>query len=212
MLIQTIVVCELKRSVAVVCRDLRQSRALAHSILSWQLVSSCTFVLPSPSFENCLLQGAYNQPVPFTRSDSFIIVAVLHTPIMRSIFVGTSEEDSNLSHADNSAGVGLPHVATVSFPPPTIPFHAALRARETPNFWSLTQPTFRFGVLDEKGPRRTMEDAHSYVFDYDGVHGQGFFAVFDGHAGREAADWCGKNFHQVSSDSLQSTMFIMSSV
>ena len=57
-----------------------------------------------------------------------------------------------------------------------------------------------------------MEDAHSYVFDYDGVHGQGFFAVFDGHAGREAADWCGKNFHQVSSDSLQSTMFIMSSV
>jgi len=41
-----------------------------------------------------------------------------------------------------------------------------------------------------------MEDAHSYVFDYDGVHGQGFFAVFDGHAGREAADWCGKNFHE----------------
>jgi hypothetical protein len=78
-------------------------------------------------------------------------------------------------------------------------FHAALRARETPNCWSLTQPTFRFGVLDEKGPRRTMEDAHSYVFDYDGVHGQGFFAVFDGHAGKEAADWCGKNFHQVSS-------------
>jgi protein phosphatase PTC1 len=58
-----------------------------------------------------------------------------------------------------------------------------------------------------------MEDAHSYVFDFDGVHGQGFFAVFDGHAGREAADWCGKNFHQVScSDSLHSTMFIMSSV
>jgi protein phosphatase PTC1 len=43
-----------------------------------------------------------------------------------------------------------------------------------------------------------MEDAHSYVFDYAGVHGQGFFAVFDGHAGREAADWCGQNFHEVS--------------
>ena len=68
MLIQTIVVCELKRSVAVVCRDLRQSRALAHSILSWQLVSSCTFVLPSPSFENCLLQGVYNELVLSTRS------------------------------------------------------------------------------------------------------------------------------------------------
>ncbi|KAN0111366.1 protein serine/threonine phosphatase 2C [Russula decolorans] len=104
---------------------------------------------------------------------------------MRSIFAGTSEEDSNVSHADHSAGVGLPHVAT------------------TPNFWSLTQPTFRFGVMDEKGPRRTMEDAHSYVFDYDGVHGQGFFAVFDGHAGREAADWCGKNFHQYMLSTLQ---------
>lgn len=131
---------------------------------------------------------------------------------MRSIFAGTPEDDSNVSHADNSAGVGLPHVATVSFPATNSFVHAALRARETPNFWSLTQPTFRFGVLDEKGPRRTMEDAHSYVFDYDGVHGQGFFAVFDGHAGREAADWCGKNFHEVSSDSLHSTMFIMSSV
>jgi Protein phosphatase 2C len=117
---------------------------------------------------------------------------------MRSIFAGISEDDSNVSHADNSAGAGLPHVATVSFSPSNDFFHAALRARETPNFWSLTQPTFRFGVLDEKGPRRTMEDAHSYVFDFDGVHGQGFFAVFDGHAGREAADWCGKNFHQVS--------------
>ena len=49
-----------------------------------------------------------------------------------------------------------------------------------------------------------MEDAHSYVFDFDGVHGQGFFAVFDGHAGKEAADWCGKNFHQVSSESFAS--------
>jgi hypothetical protein len=42
-----------------------------------------------------------------------------------------------------------------------------------------------------------MEDAHTYVFDFAGVHGQGFFAVFDGHAGKEAADWCAKNFHEV---------------
>ncbi|VDB96493.1 unnamed protein product [Peniophora sp. CBMAI 1063] len=66
----------------------------------------------------------------------------------------------------------------------------------TPNPWSETQPTFRFGVADEKGPRRTMEDAHTYVFDFAGVSGQGFFAVFDGHAGKEAADWCAKNFHE----------------
>ena len=56
-----------------------------------------------------------------------------------------------------------------------------------------------------------MEDAHSYVFDYDGVHGQGFFAVFDGHAGREAADWCGKNFHEVSLGFLyQPAIMVMS--
>ncbi|KAI0062897.1 protein phosphatase 2C [Artomyces pyxidatus] len=73
----------------------------------------------------------------------------------------------------------------------------------TPNPWSAQIPTFRFGVADEKGPRRTMEDAHSYVFDYGGVHGQGFFAVFDGHAGKEAADWCGKNFQDYLQQALQ---------
>ncbi|KAI9509730.1 protein serine/threonine phosphatase 2C [Russula earlei] len=95
------------------------------------------------------------------------------------------EDDNTVPHADSPTGARLPYVAT------------------TPNFWSLTQPTFEFGVMDEKGPRRTMEDAHSYVFDYDGVHGQGFFAVFDGHAGREAADWCGKNFHEYMLSTLQ---------
>lgn len=45
-----------------------------------------------------------------------------------------------------------------------------------------------------------MEDAHTYVFDFAGVSGQGFFAVFDGHAGKEAADWCSKNFHEVGSE------------
>ncbi|KAH9986537.1 phosphatase 2C-like domain-containing protein [Russula compacta] len=104
---------------------------------------------------------------------------------MRTIFARATEDDT-VSHANNNpGGADLPYVATI------------------PNFWSPTQPTFRFGVLDEKGPRRTMEDAHSYVFDYDGVHGQGFFAVFDGHAGREAADWCGKNFHEYMLSTLQ---------
>jgi len=41
-----------------------------------------------------------------------------------------------------------------------------------------------------------MEDAHSFVIDYDSIRGQGFFAVFDGHAGKHAAEWCGNHFHE----------------
>ena len=43
-----------------------------------------------------------------------------------------------------------------------------------------------------------MEDAHSFVYDFAGVRGQGYFAVFDGHAGKLAAEWCGRNFQEVS--------------
>ncbi|EDR11458.1 uncharacterized protein LACBIDRAFT_145447, partial [Laccaria bicolor S238N-H82] len=56
--------------------------------------------------------------------------------------------------------------------------------------------TFRVGVSEDKGTRRTMEDAHSFVVDFDSIRGQGFFAVFDGHAGKHAAEWCGSHFHE----------------
>jgi protein phosphatase PTC1 len=52
------------------------------------------------------------------------------------------------------------------------------------------------------GTRRTMEDSHSFVVDFDGIRGQGFFAVFDGHAGKHAAEWCGSHFHEVRSPCL----------
>ncbi|KAI0369720.1 protein serine/threonine phosphatase 2C [Pilatotrama ljubarskyi] len=54
--------------------------------------------------------------------------------------------------------------------------------------------SFKCAVTDSKGPRRTMEDAHSIVVPFGGVRGQGFFAIFDGHAGKHAAEWCGQNF------------------
>jgi len=44
-----------------------------------------------------------------------------------------------------------------------------------------------------------MEDSHAFIYGYGGVKGQGFFSVFDGHAGKHAAEWCGENFHEVSS-------------
>ncbi|TBU48605.1 protein serine/threonine phosphatase 2C [Dichomitus squalens] len=54
--------------------------------------------------------------------------------------------------------------------------------------------SFKCAVTDSKGPRRSMEDAHSIVVPFGGVRGQGFFAIFDGHAGKQAAQWCGQNF------------------
>ena len=42
-----------------------------------------------------------------------------------------------------------------------------------------------------------MEDSHALVAPFNQVHGQGFFAVFDGHAGKHAAEWCGQHFHEV---------------
>ncbi|WFD47250.1 protein-serine/threonine phosphatase [Malassezia furfur] len=38
--------------------------------------------------------------------------------------------------------------------------------------------------------RRTMEDAHMSILDFDHVPGQALFGVFDGHAGKFAAEWC----------------------
>ncbi|KAH9935625.1 phosphatase 2C-like domain-containing protein [Fomitopsis serialis] len=56
------------------------------------------------------------------------------------------------------------------------------------------QLSFKCAVTDSKGPRRSMEDAHSIVVPFAGIRGQGFFAIFDGHAGKQAAEWCGANF------------------
>ncbi|KAF8908748.1 phosphatase 2C-like domain-containing protein, partial [Mucidula mucida] len=55
---------------------------------------------------------------------------------------------------------------------------------------------FQIGVHEEQGLRPTMEDTHAFVVDFDGVRGQGFFGVFDGHGNKEVAEWCGMNFHQ----------------
>lgn len=85
--------------------------------------------------------------------------------------------------------------------------------------------TFRVGVAEDKNKkcRRTMEDTHAYLYNFlstpapslgpdskrasqsgsltstestDVVEtDNGYFAIFDGHAGTFAADWCGKKVH-----------------
>ncbi|KAH7888853.1 phosphatase 2C-domain-containing protein [Phlebopus sp. FC_14] len=73
------------------------------------------------------------------------------------------------------------------------------------NQHSVGNTAYQVGVSEDKGTRRYMEDAHSFVVDFAGVRGQGFFAVFDGHAGKHAAEWCGQHFHEYLLDSLRTS-------
>ncbi|KAJ4483428.1 phosphatase 2C-like domain-containing protein [Lentinula aciculospora] len=76
--------------------------------------------------------------------------------------------------------------------------YGILNRHAAKNIW------YQVGVSEDKGTRRTMEDAHSFVTDFDNIRGQGFFAIFDGHAGKHAAEWCGNHFHEYLLDSLRS--------
>jgi protein phosphatase PTC1 len=81
--------------------------------------------------------------------------------------------------------------------------HLVFTHRQILNRVSHNHPTFSLGVSEDKGSRRTMEDAHSFVVDFDSIRGQGFYAIFDGHAGKHAAEWCGQHFHEVLYKTLQ---------
>lgn len=83
--------------------------------------------------------------------------------------------------------------------------------------------TFRVGVTEDRNKkcRRTMEDTHSYLYNFlsspidnttpsDEIStgsptetDNGYFAIFDGHAGTYAADWCGKKLHIVLEETIR---------
>ncbi|KAL7267730.1 mgpp2cl-1, protein phosphatase 2C-like protein 1 [Rhizina undulata] len=87
------------------------------------------------------------------------------------------------------------------------------------------QNTFRVGVTEDRNRkcRRTMEDTHAYVYNFlqpastnasssdsksavsDEIveSDNGYFAIFDGHAGTYAADWCGKRLHIVLEETIR---------
>ncbi|KAF8451862.1 phosphatase 2C-like domain-containing protein [Terfezia claveryi] len=83
--------------------------------------------------------------------------------------------------------------------------------------------TFRVGVTEDRNKkcRRTMEDTHSFLYNFlsstrdnttpsdESSTGfttetdNGYFAIFDGHAGAYAADWCGKKLHLVLEETIR---------
>jgi protein phosphatase PTC1 len=93
--------------------------------------------------------------------------------------------------------------------------------------------TFRVGVWEDRNKkcRRTMEDTHAFLYNFlhtpapaldngnkdksqkpeDGETpapemietDNGYFAIFDGHAGTFAADWCGKKLHIILEDVIR---------
>ncbi|KAI5788762.1 phosphatase 2C-like domain-containing protein, partial [Pyronema domesticum] len=77
--------------------------------------------------------------------------------------------------------------------------------------------TFRVGVTEDKNRkcRRTMEDTHSYLYNFLAPKDSsassedlqdtdnGYFAIFDGHAGTYAADWCGRKLHTILEDTIR---------
>jgi len=61
-------------------------------------------------------------------------------------------------------------------------------------------PSKRFtvvGIGDMIGKRPTMEDAMALIGTINGEEDADFYGLYDGHAGREAASYCGKHVHEL---------------
>jgi len=63
-----------------------------------------------------------------------------------------------------------------------------------------TYKNLQIGVSGMQGWRMSMEDAHCCVTNFDDK-GSSLFGVFDGHGGKEVADYCAQNLHRFILDS-----------
>lgn len=64
--------------------------------------------------------------------------------------------------------------------------------------------SFKVGVAENKNTayRAKMEDVHTYVANFAERLDWGYFAIFDGHAGKQSARWCGNNLHNLVEDEI----------
>ncbi|KAG0268987.1 cholesterol esterase [Actinomortierella ambigua] len=113
-----------------------------------------------------------------------------------STSIGKCDSPDNMSSIEGSSWDTNDH-DTSQPPPPQIDKESILR--------ELEDNEFLVGVVEDRNKRcrRTMEDTHAFIYNYEGIKGHGYFAIFDGHAGRAAADWCGQHFHEVFGEILE---------
>ncbi|EGW32407.1 uncharacterized protein SPAPADRAFT_71828 [Spathaspora passalidarum NRRL Y-27907] len=64
--------------------------------------------------------------------------------------------------------------------------------------------SFKVGVAENKNTtyRNKMEDVHTYIANFAERIDWGYFAIFDGHAGKDTARWCGNNLHTLVEDEI----------
>ncbi|KAG7196068.1 Protein phosphatase 2C 1 [Scheffersomyces spartinae] len=67
--------------------------------------------------------------------------------------------------------------------------------------------SFKVGVAENKNVayRSKMEDVHTYIANFAEQVDWGYFAIFDGHAGKETARWCGNNLHNLLESEIAQT-------
>lgn len=72
------------------------------------------------------------------------------------------------------------------------------------NSLSIPDVTYRVGVAENTNLkfRRSMEDVHTYVKNFASRLDWGYFAIFDGHAGIQASEWCGSHLHRIIEEKL----------
>jgi protein phosphatase PTC1 len=87
----------------------------------------------------------------------------------------------------------------------------SINANNTPSIDSTTSDpfvglSFKVGVAENKNTnyRNKMEDVHTYIANFAERIDWGYFAIFDGHAGKETARWCGNNLHSLLEQEISS--------
>lgn len=75
--------------------------------------------------------------------------------------------------------------------------NASLTGANDSNYDPFAGLSFRVGVAENKNTtfRNKMEDVHTYIANFAERVDWGYFAIFDGHAGKDTARWCGNNLH-----------------